>query len=176
MSLRKEIENWDGDTVTDIVSIYEKHHKKEKFINEIVLLLSERKLQMEASWLLKKYVETRNAIDSDFAFVIYSKILSFDGWESKLHILQAMPFLPIPSTEKDTVEKFLRICLTDKNKFVRAWAFGGFYLLADQFPEYRDEARQFIDGALINESASIKARIRNVIKTGFLSSERKNRR
>ena len=171
MTLKEGIVNWDGKEIIKIISLYEQHHKDKKFLPEIVSLLVKREHQMAASWLLKKYLERKNPIDSDTIFVIYSEILSVQGWEAKLHILQSIPYLPIPSVKKEIVEKFLRDCLVDKNKFVRAWAYGGFYLLAEQFPEYREEAKQFIDNAMTNESASIKARIRNVIKTGFLSDE-----
>ena len=171
MALKEGIVNWDGKEATKILNLYEQHHKDKKFLPEIVSLLAKREHQMAASWLLKKYLERKNPIDSDTIFVIYSEILSVQDWEAKLHILQSIPYLPIPSIKKEIVEKFLRDCLVDKNKFVRAWAYGGFYLLADQFPEYQDEAKQFIDSAMINESASIKARIRNATKKGFLSTQ-----
>ncbi len=61
----------------------------------------------------------------------------------------------------------MRKCLEDDNKFVRAWAYNGFYELAKQYPEYRTEAGQLFEMALRDEAASVKARVRNVMKQGF---------
>ena len=51
-----------------------------------------------------------------------------------------------------------------QEKFVRAWAYNGFYLLAVQHGEYEAEARQLLTMALRDEPASVKARVRNVLK------------
>ena len=87
-----------------------------------------------------------------------------EHWEARLHILQCMPYLPITKPEKKQVALFLRCCLTDHNKFVRAWAYSGFYELSIQYPEFRKEAMQFFDMAEKDEAPSVKARIRNVMK------------
>jgi len=62
------------------------------------------------------------------------------------------------------VEIFLRVCLLDNNKFVRAWAYKGFYELAVQYPK---ETRQFFEMAMRDEAPSVKSRIRNIMKKGF---------
>ena len=62
---------------------------------------------------------------------------------------------------------FLRNCLVDNNKFVRAWAYNGFYELAVQYPEYEKETKQFFEMAMRDEAPSVKSRIRNIMKKGF---------
>ncbi len=93
--------------------------------------------------------------------------LEIEQWESKLHILQSFPFMPIPHSEKKKVEVFLRKCLVENNKFVRVWAYNGFYELAVQFPEYINETKQFFEMAMRDEAPSIQSRIRNIMKKGF---------
>jgi hypothetical protein len=68
---------------------------------------------------------------------------------------------------------FLRTCLADENKFVRAWAYNGFYLLSQQYPEYQQETEQFFAMAMRDEAASVKARIRNILKKVNPSSSNK---
>ena len=89
-----------------------------------------------------------------------------EHWETKLHILQSIPFMPIEITERKKVDAFLRETLTDPNKFVRAWSYNGFYELAMQHSEYLNETKQFFEMAMRDEAASIKARIRNIMKKG----------
>lgn len=62
---------------------------------------------------------------------------------------------------------FLRNCLISDNKFVRAWAYNGFYELALQYPAYKTEVKKFLDMAMKDEAASVKARVRNILKRGF---------
>jgi hypothetical protein len=75
--------------------------------------------------------------------------------------------MPISKNEIKTVEAFLRVSLTDSNKFIRAWAYNGFYEMAIQYPEYKNETKQFFEMAMRDEAASVKARIRNIIKKDF---------
>lgn len=81
--------------------------------------------------------------------------------------LQSVEYLPIAADDGKLFEQFLRIAITDNNKFVRAWAYNGFYLLAKQYDEYRVEVEQFFNMAMNDEVPSVKALIRNILKTGF---------
>jgi len=65
------------------------------------------------------------------------------------------------------VEAFLKKCLVDDNKFIRAWAYNGFYELSVQYPEHKDETKQFFEMAMRDEAPSVKSRIRNIMKKGF---------
>ena len=65
------------------------------------------------------------------------------------------------------MEIYERHGLTDQNKFVRAWSYNGLYELATSFPSLRKEAERFFDMALADEAASVKARVRNIMKKGF---------
>jgi len=54
-----------------------------------------------------------------------------------------------------------------ENKFVRSWAYNGFYGLSRQYPEYIQETKQFFEVAMKDEAPSVKARIRNVTKNSL---------
>ena len=167
MSVRTEIEQWDGKSANDISVIYERYCHDSLFISEIIALVGNITLQKGATWLLKRYLENENKIADGEISKIYENLRVIEQWESKLHILQCLPFIPITKQEKRKVEVFLRNCLVDSNKFVRAWAYNGFYELAVQYPEYEKETKQFFEMAMRDEAPSVKSRIRNIMKKGF---------
>ena len=85
-------------------------------------------------------------------------------WECKLHVLQCLPYLEIPESESASLERFLDACLESDNKFVRAWAYNGFSELSLRFPRYRERVDGLLARAATSEAASVRARIRNILK------------
>ena len=167
MSIQIEIEQWDGKSANDIGEIYNRHCHDGLFISKIIEYIGDDSLQKGATWLLKRHLENKNKIGNAEISRIYKKLEGLKQWESTLHILQSLPFLLIPKSDKKRVELFLRKCLMDNNKFVRAWAYNGFYELASQYPEYVKETKQFFEMAMRDEAPSVKSRIRNIINKGF---------
>jgi len=167
MSIQIEIDKWDGKSANDIGDIYSRYCHDESFQKDIIQLIGETTLQKGATWLLKRHLENKKKISNSETSKIYKKLDSLEHWESKLHVLQSLPFLLIPKSDKKSVELFLRSCLTDNNKFVRAWAYNGFYELAVQYPEHVKETKQFFEMAMRDEAPSVKSRIRNIMKKGF---------
>ena len=84
--------------------------------------------------------------------------------QSKLHILQCLPYLDIPEDDSVGLGKFLDACLESDSKFVRAWAYNGFNELSLRFPRYREKVDGLLARAIESESASVQARIRNILK------------
>ncbi len=167
MSLQKEIESWDGKSIRDISEIYDRHCHNEEFKSDLLRLAGDPVTQKGSTWLLKHHLENDiNPSNRELAD-IYNKLDVLEHWESKLHVLQSLPFLTIPKNHKNKVEIFLRACLMENNKFVRAWAYNGFYELAVQYPEYVQETREFFEMAMRDEAPSVKSRIRNILKKGF---------
>ncbi len=167
MSIRQEIENWDGRSAADIGEIYNHHYRDEGFVSTMVNFIDIVSLQKGTTWLLKKYLENGNQISTAENSAIYKKLEKLHSWESRLHILQSLPFLLIPKKNKLQLERFLKICLVERNKFVRAWAYNGFYELAVQYPEHVEETKCFFEMAMRDEAPSVKSRIRNIMKKGF---------
>ena len=163
MTLAADLSAWDGKSAADILSLYHQHAASPSFINDLLSACSKPHLQSGATWLLKHHLEQGVSLDADIIEQLYAQLPLFESWQAKLHILQSIPFMPIPATQKNQVEAFLRSCLIDTNKFVRAWAYNGFHELSLQHPEYREESRQFLDMALRDEAPSVKARVRNIL-------------
>ena len=167
MSINQEIATWNGKSADDIRAVYDKHHSESDFLDTILKLKNDSSYQKGATWLLKKWLESGNQLEAEHIKNVYGSLQSLEDWESKLVVLQSIPYMPIEKDEKTNVESFLRVTLTDSNKFVRAWSYNGLYELALQYPEYIEEVKQFFEMALRDEAASVKARIRNIMKKGF---------
>ncbi len=167
MDIKLEIAQWDGKSANDIGDIYSCYCCDSSFIPTIIDLVANVSLQKGATWLLKRHLENKNRLADAEVAEIYDQLKIMEQWESRLHILQCLPFIPIIKPKKKKVESFLRTCLLDNNKFVRAWAYNGFYELAVQYPEYKKEAHQFFEMAMRDEAPSVKSRIRNILKKDF---------
>ncbi|TQV70728.1 hypothetical protein FKG94_20580 [Exilibacterium tricleocarpae] len=167
MSIKKAIAAWDGKSAQDIGAIYQSYGRAPSFIREVLLLLGGESSQQGASWLLKRFFEDGRELDAATVNKIYGLLPKLVDWQTKLHILQCIPYMPIEKRQAKRLQRFLQQCLTGDNKFVRAWAYNGFYELAVQHHEYEAQAREFFAMAMKDEAASVKARIRNLLKRGF---------
>ncbi|MEM7131988.1 MAG: hypothetical protein AAF702_37100 [Chloroflexota bacterium] len=167
MSIHQGISEWDGKSTDKLHSVYEIYGQEPGFSAELIVLLTQESHQKGATWLLKKHFESGSEIEAAQVERVYESLPTFKHWETKLHILQCISYMPISHDGKNHVEAFLQECLTEKNKFVRAWAYNGFYELAVQHAEYQDEVGELLDKAMIDEAASVRARIRQIMKKGF---------
>tara|TARA_R110002072_G_scaffold302556_2_gene486314 strand:+ start:2399 stop:2902 length:504 start_codon:yes stop_codon:yes gene_type:complete len=167
MGIEQEIENWDGKSSSDISAIYSRYGKKASFVPKLIELSRQEGLQKGATWLLKHHLENKHRLNANDVATIYKLTPKFKNWEAKLHILQSIPYMPVGEAEKKGVELFLRNSLTDTNKFVRAWAYNGFYEISLQYHEYKEETKQFFEMAMRDEAPSVKARIRSIMKNDF---------
>lgn len=163
-SIEQKLNNWDGKSTDTISSIYNQYVNSKVFIPTLVTLTKSTQLQKGATWLLKKYCENALKLSDNHIVEIYQNTCSLTSWEAKLHILQCISYMPIKHVSVKAVEIFLRQCLSERNKFVRAWAYHGFYELATQHPTFQQEVKAFFEMALRDEPASVKARIRNILK------------
>lgn len=162
MNIEQEIKSWDGKSSSDILSIYDRHKGHHGFARKIIELSQKAEYQTAATWLLKHYLESDQNLAAKEVKKLFKALSTLKSWGSKLHVLQCIPYMSIGRSQKKDVEAFLRLCLSDSNKFVRAWAYNGFYELACQHSEYKEEAKLFLELAMKEEAPSVKARIRNI--------------
>lgn len=167
MSLEQEIASWNGKSSHDIDAIYNRHYEDDSFNSKMIGVSRKVSLQKEATWLIKRYLEDGHIIEARKYATLFKLLPKLEHWESKLHILQCLSYMQIGVTAKKNVDMFLRKCLIDDNKFVRAWAYNGFYEISLQYPEYNEEVKQIFNMAMRDEAPSVKARIRNIVKKGF---------
>jgi len=167
--LENAIQRWNGKSASDIKSIYQQFEKTPDFIESLISLCQYSEYQKGATWLIKHHLEKPdNQLSKEQGEQLISSASELDHWEAKLHLLQFIQYINIPESCVGKLEDFIRVSMKDDAKFVRAWAYSSFHTLANQYPEYREEAIFILETSLDRESAaSIKARIRNVLKQGF---------
>ncbi len=164
MSMKPLISEWDGKNIDYISSIYQSFENDEKFLDGLILFMKEADLQRGASWLIKHYVDKGGSLSSTQFKELTSLSSKFDHWETKLHFLQILPSNEIPAALKNTIYEFLISGVASDAKFVRAWSYGGLITLSEQYPEIRKPALSYVKPAMENETAAIKARIRQASK------------
>ena len=164
LTLPEEIAFWDGKSVATLRSTYERHCAEEGFIGTVLEHLADVDLQRAATWLLKRHLEEGNSLSTTGCRAILRELPVQEHWESKLHLLQCIPYLDIAEGDSAGLEEFLDTCLASDNKFVRAWAYNGFHELSLRFPRYRERVDRMLDRAGESEAASVRARIRNIRK------------
>ena len=167
MLSEQEIAAWDGKSAADIRSLYDSHASETTFADTVIALSFTQASQIGATWLLKTWLEGGNALEQGQVSTIYASLDQLKYWEAKLHVLQSIPFMPITEVQSNNVYSFLRLTLTDHNKFVRAWSYNGFYGLSHQHSRYLNETKQYFEMAMRDEAPSVKARIRNIMSKGF---------
>lgn len=163
-ALSEEIASWDGKSAAALQSTYERHRGEEGFVATIVAHVADVELQRAATWLLKKHVEAGHPLSDADCRAVFAGLSDQQHWESKLHLLQCLPSLNMSEDDCAGLETFLDACLESDKKFVRAWAYNGFNELSLRFPRYREKVDGMLARASDSESASVRARIRNILK------------
>ena len=160
----KELTQWDGKSNEVVTKIYEQYKSSQNFAQELIDLCSNAKTVKGATWLIKHHFESEGQFTQIQQNQFLKLLIQFEHWESILHSLQILPYITISQSHKSKLEKFIHSNLTHKNTFVRAWSYNGDYVLANQYPEFMDNACTFFKLALNDEAASVKARIRQIVK------------
>lgn len=163
-ALSEEMGSWDGKSAAALQSTYERHSAEEGFVATILAHIADVELQRAATWLLKQHLETGNSLTAPACRTIFGALSVQEHWESKLHMLQCLPYLEIPEDGRAGLERFLEVCLESDNKFVRAWAYNGFNELSLRFPRCREKVDVMLARANVSEAASVRARIRSILK------------
>jgi hypothetical protein len=164
MNLRNEVSRWDGKRTSYIEAVYLQHESDPLLGRELGFMLVEDEVQLGASWLLKRYLESGQKLGPDETFSVLTSANGLKHWGSRLHFLQCLPYLRILNSEKDALAAFIRACVADSNKFVRAWAYNGFFELSEQYPEFNAEVEHYLEMGQSEAAASVRARIRNIKK------------
>ena len=167
MELWVAIKQWNGKSKEDIAEIYAEFSSREAFVDKLIDLLCSAECESGASWLLKAWCEQNGKLSASQSHLIVRQLADIKSWQTKLHILQSFDFLTFEAADESAILAFVRQSLQETNKFVRAWAYDGYFRLAKQFPAYQSEVKDYLEMALIDEPASVKARVRNLLKTGF---------
>lgn len=163
--LQHQLQQWDGKHTDFLIHIYDHNQDQESFFTNIVdICLTQPDLQIPASWLIKYHYDSKHSLDDALIQPLMKEANSFINWEARLHLLQVLPKVTLNQELVPYVEEWVRKGLKDDNKFVRAWSYQGLYEVSRYIPEMKEEVRLLCEDALQLESASVKARVRKVMK------------
>lgn len=166
MRLFQQIAAWDGKSVDGIEKILLEHYHDLGFCRQLVQCLDSPELVSGATWLLKNYLERGGRISKREVASVHRRIQHLVHWTDQLHFLQCAEYWSVPDRYRQSTLEFIRGCLQHDRPFVRAWAHHGLFWFANQYPEYQDEVCKLFQQTLKSEKASVKARVRNLMKRG----------
>ena len=134
------------------------------FMDRLLQSACEPDLESASTWLMLNFLRNDGACDVEQSSRLISLLPVVEGWQARLHVLQSISELQIPSSLKDNLFEWLLRLIEDKNNFVRAWTYDGLFRLAAQHREYFQEVDALMRRALTFERPAVKARIRNLLK------------
>ncbi|MDE2952639.1 MAG: hypothetical protein OXT68_17960 [Chloroflexota bacterium] len=120
------------------------------------------RVQSAASWLLRRYAGAGAILSQMQTEQALAVLTIASHWEARLHVLQMMGDLILPSKRVEQLWLALIEQSKDVNKFIRAWSYHGLAVIADQHPPYRGRALSLLAAAEGEEAASVRARIRRI--------------
>ncbi|MEL7497450.1 MAG: hypothetical protein AAFN77_07560 [Planctomycetota bacterium] len=164
MNLLKAISKWDGQSVKDLEPVWKRFSSDPQFAETAISLIGEAELEVAATWLLKRYLESEGELTATQTGSIFKQANNISNWESKIQVLQSSPYFKVSKRHLKPWESFVRTQIESSNKLIKAWALTAFAEIAKTFPDYEREANALLDEAAENGSAAIKARVRDIRK------------
>ncbi|MBQ4820292.1 hypothetical protein [Aquimarina sp. MMG016] len=162
--LVKILNNWDGKHIEYLINCYDQYADDNTFFDILIeITYGQTELQTATTWIIKHHYDGKKSLSESLADQLLSSINQLKNWGAKLHILQLLPKIHITKNTVNPVDQFVRKCLNDDNKFVRAWSYQGLYEVSKHIPEYESELRSLCKRAMQTESASIRSRVRKVL-------------
>ncbi|MCV6622600.1 MAG: hypothetical protein OIF51_12710 [Cellvibrionaceae bacterium] len=166
------LESWDGRSAEDLEKLYRKYSANDDFAKILEdwadSVSTSIKLQNALSHLLKQHCDNGYIVQAKQNRSILSVLENEPHWQTLLHILQSFKSFELIEEDRASWERVLKSALSSENKFVRAWSYYAWALFADRFPGYKPEVNDYIEMALRDEAASVKARIRQMQKQGLI--------
>lgn len=163
--LLHKLQSWDGKHSAPLIQIYKDYQGHALFFEDLVdICLKYPDLQVAATWILKHHFDQKKHVDHDLINQLLREGKSYQGWETRIHMLQILPNVVMKEETVPYVEEWVRKAMRDDNKFVRAWSYQGMYEVSRHIPEMKEELKLLCEDALELESASVKARVRKVLK------------
>ena len=168
MDILSDLIAWDGKDTDWLEQFYRVNVEDSSFEELIYLwpieLEGSDRLYISLSHLLKQHCDKGYIVRAKQNRSILSVLENEPHWQTLLHILQSFKSFELIEEDRASWERVLKSALSSENKFVRAWSYYAWALFADRFPRYKPEVNDYIEMALRDEAASVKARIRQMQK------------
>ncbi len=164
-NLKKALIEWDGIHKEALEEIYETYAAETDFFPQIVdWTLTDPSLQIAATWLVKHHYDNKASLEESLEEQLIVTCNELKDWQSQLHLLQLLASFSLKKEYLPYLEAFVRKNLESERPFLRAWAMQGLFEIYQLNPALKPELEQRCQEALKMEKASVKARVRKIIK------------
>ncbi len=139
----------------------------ESVIGTLLQIGSDRlDLRPQITWLIKHHLENHGDVKSSQMEHLIMKILPGSDWATQLHIFQVLGHFDDPNNEilaiiRAEAERGVR----GKNKFLRAWSYQALFYVSSFEESFREELRFLCERAILDESPSVKVRLREILRS-----------
>jgi len=162
--LKNKLKLWNGVHIEYLTELYRLNSSSLDFFESLVTIcVNEQDFQKTTTWLIKHHYDNGLTLPKSLSERLLAACKNVESWEAKLHLLQLLPHFELTDKSIIITEDFARKCLSDKNKFVRAWAYNGLYELTKYIPELKSELEFICQRAMETESASIKSKVNKIL-------------
>ena len=162
--LETQLRQFDGRNSDSLLRVAGNLSPDSSTIDQLIGLAerSDPPLQTAATWLLKHFQSGNTCFTPTQVAKVIDCICRPGSWESRLHLVQMLPDLTIPAQCSEELFQSLLRARSDSNKFIRAWAYSGLHTLASQHSRLVPEVVPLLDQAALDESSSVRARLRQL--------------
>lgn len=163
--IKEELKEWEGVHTEPLKILYQTYSHHPDFFPSLVEWLWEDPLyQSPCTWLIKHHYDNKGQLEMHLIEPVILPCEELCHWEAQLHLLQLLPYLPLKDSYLPQLEGFVRRNLESPRPFLRAWAYQGLYELSVLKPSLKPELSRLCQEALVSEKASVKARVRKIVK------------
>ena len=163
--LQTALRNWDGKSAQFLIDLYQSHQQDPTFMDALLLLYHNHAgLRKAITWLIKHHMDQGGSLNTAQVDALLAALDQLTHWESQLHVLQVIPKLALSPTQAASIEPTVSALLQSEKKFVKAAAYEAYFEVVRCFPELGGEFRLICEDALERESASVKVKLRRILK------------
>ena len=161
--LEIEIESCRQASVSELEGIHNHYADLEDYLHRLISVARAGSAEVEATWLIKKFLETRSKPDAEMTQRLLDLLPHVTDWQARLHMLQCVQHLDLSHAPVEGLRAAILAALDSSNKLVRAWAYDSLFRLAEfrHAESGADMAR--IMSAIESESPAVRARLRKLI-------------
>ena len=167
MNITERLRQFDGRHVKPLEDLATQLLHVEGSVDELLALsnIADARTQTAATWILKRLQELGIILTAAQTLSVFRLLRNVSGWEARLHLLQMLDSLEIPSRNSAQLLKLLAEFLDDENKLIRAWSYNGLFVVGEQHQKHRRAIAVSLQAAQSDDAASVRARIRRICRS-----------
>lgn len=158
--------NWDKKHKDYLIKFYLNEVESQDFINDLIeWSYSNHQILTATTWLIKHHIDNKNQLNNEQKNRILKFLDLTNEWDAKLHIYQILPKIKIDDNNAKYLEAIIYKDLNSDNKFLKAAAFEAYFEIVKILKDLENEFISICQNSLEKESASVKVKIRRILKS-----------